>query len=239
MNKLITLLLLVIACLSCESNTAQEKGGNLDAAEFKKQIENSNDIQLVDVRTTQEFNDGHLKNAVLMNYNSPEFKSAIEALDKNKPTYVYCLSGGRSSGAVSIMKEKGFKEVYNLNGGILSWKKNNYPISGANEDSGISGMTRAQFDSMCNSNKPILFDFMAKWCGPCKALKPILDEIEKEYPEKVQVVSIDIDVHKTLAKELKIYNIPFMMFYKDGKHQTNIEGLTNKETLIETLGLNK
>ncbi len=232
-----TFLLMLIACLSCESNTAQEKGGNIDAAEFKNQIEQSKNIQIIDVRTPQEFNEGHLENAVLMNYNSPEFKTAIDILDKNIPTYVYCLSGGRSSGAVNVMKEKGFKEVYNLNGGILSWKKNNFPLAGAQAESIASGMTKAQFDSICNGPQPVLFDFMAKWCGPCKALKPILDEIESENPGKVKIISIDIDVHKTLAKELKIYNIPFMMFYKDGKLQTNIEGLTTKETLLDILGL--
>jgi rhodanese-related sulfurtransferase len=56
-----------------------------------------------------------------MNYNSDDFASQIEKLDKTKPVFVYCKRGGRSAGAAEILKEKGFTKVYNLDGGITAW----------------------------------------------------------------------------------------------------------------------
>lgn len=239
MNKITTVLFLLLAFFSCQTNTAQEKGGTIEATDFKNKIEAGGDIQIIDVRTPEEFAGGHLEGAILMNFNSSDFQKAIGTLDKNKPTYIYCLSGGRSGSAYNTMLDKGFKEVYNMKGGILSWKKNNFPLAGSSASNETGGMTKAQFDSICNGPKPVLFDFMAKWCGPCKALKPILNELENEYGNQFMVVPIDIDVHKELAKELKISNIPFIMFYKSGKLQVNIEGLTTKENLISSLELKK
>jgi rhodanese-related sulfurtransferase len=80
-------------------------------------------IQLVDVRTPQEWKKGTVKNALKINVTSDSFeKKALEKLDKKKPVYVYCRSGGRSKIASEILVEKGF-EVYNVEGGYLKWQE--------------------------------------------------------------------------------------------------------------------
>lgn len=76
---------------------------------------------MLDVRTPKEFKKGHIDGAKNMNYYDDDFDAQIEKLDKDKPVYVYCHSGGRSAKAMSLMKEKGFKEVYNLLGGYGAW----------------------------------------------------------------------------------------------------------------------
>ena len=75
---------------------------------------NNNDIYLIDVRTPQEYASQHIGNAVNIDINNSNFESQISSLDKNKPVYVYCLSGGRSAKAAQKMNELGFTEVYNL-----------------------------------------------------------------------------------------------------------------------------
>jgi thioredoxin 1 len=241
MNKFISLSLLVlfICCVSCETNSAQT-ASSLDVKAYRAQLTGEKSFQLVDVRTAEEFESGHLERAININYNGNDFEQQINALDKNKPTYIYCLSGGRSSAAMDVMTKKGFKQVINMKGGILEWKANQFPLeNNKNNTTGWIGMTKAAYDQLTQSKTPILFDFKAKWCGPCKQLSPILDDLAAEYKDKIKIIQIDVDENKSLADELKIRSIPFLIYYKNGKHTMNIEGLTDKKNLIKSLGLKK
>jgi rhodanese-related sulfurtransferase len=83
---------------------------------------------LVDVRTAEEFKDGHLENALNIDYYSNSFEDEINKLDKEKKVMVYCKSGGRSAGAVSVLKQNGFKNIVELDGGYLAWIKTKLPI---------------------------------------------------------------------------------------------------------------
>lgn len=77
---------------------------------------------ILDVRTPEEWAEGIISNATQINYYDEDFAAQIETLDKSKPVFVYCKSGGRSSSAAEILKEKGFSKIYNLDGGITAWK---------------------------------------------------------------------------------------------------------------------
>lgn len=79
------------------------------------------DYMLLDVRTPQEFRNGHIPGAVLLDIYDPEFKNKIEKLDKDKTYYVICRSGNRSGMACQVMHDMGFKDLYNLEGGMLDW----------------------------------------------------------------------------------------------------------------------
>lgn len=96
---------------------------NLTVAETEKLIQNQKKLVIVDVRTPEEFQAGHLPYAVLIDFRNPNFKSEIAKLSKNRPTLVYCRTGHRSGEAVKIMHEMGFKKVYNLVGGYVGWKR--------------------------------------------------------------------------------------------------------------------
>ena len=76
---------------------------------------------LLDVRTHEEYSEGHIEGALNLDIYDKQFSIELDKLDKTKPVYVYCKSGGRSSNASEIMKEKGFKEVYNLVGGYSGY----------------------------------------------------------------------------------------------------------------------
>ncbi|MEN8788210.1 MAG: rhodanese-like domain-containing protein [Flavobacteriaceae bacterium] len=81
------------------------------------------DVQLVDVRTPREYRSGHLGNAINIDfYKSREFVEAFEALNKEKPVYVYCRSGVRSAKAAYKLISMGFTKIYDLKGGILNWQ---------------------------------------------------------------------------------------------------------------------
>ena len=112
---------------SCGAQTSTNDTANPDqvakrisSAEFKKGITQEN-VQIVDVRTPEEVQDGKIEGSVNINFYDSNFKEQIAALDKGTPVYVYCRSGGRSSKAMQIMKEMGFKIIYELQGGFMNY----------------------------------------------------------------------------------------------------------------------
>lgn len=93
----------------------------VDAKEFSADIKSANSPQILDVRTPQEFNEQHIANATNIDWNGTTFEAQAKELDKDKPVYVYCKSGGRSAKASSKLAEMGFKNIIELDGGITKW----------------------------------------------------------------------------------------------------------------------
>ncbi|MDG1528908.1 MAG: rhodanese-like domain-containing protein [Polaribacter sp.] len=123
------LIFLFMGLISCNSQEKKETSFvNVNVEEFQKLI-STKGAQLIDVRTLGEYNSGHLKNALLIDYMSSDFKSkAFKGIDKSKPVLLYCASGGRSAKSAKMYKEAGFKKVYNLVGGFRAWKAKNLEI---------------------------------------------------------------------------------------------------------------
>ena len=101
----------------------------IDADAFEKGISDVENITLIDVRTPAEVEEGYIDGAILLNYNDPQFATKLAELNKETPTYIYCRSGGRSGNTAAILKDLGFKEVYDLKGGITEWEKQNKTIT--------------------------------------------------------------------------------------------------------------
>lgn len=124
--KVLSLVLLLIGVTSCLKN--QVEGVQvLDVSKYEKKMAQP-DVQLVDVRTPEEFAEGHLENAINIDITADDFDTKITALDKEKPVMVYCKAGGRSAKASSRLNELGFKNISDLEGGIINWNSENKPI---------------------------------------------------------------------------------------------------------------
>ncbi|MDL5050176.1 rhodanese-like domain-containing protein [Oscillatoria amoena NRMC-F 0135] len=83
---------------------------------------------ILDVRTSQEYSKGRIKDAILMDYYQRDFNARLATLDKNKPVFVYCASGVRSNSTAKKLIRQGFKEVYDLSGGLDAWVQSGKPI---------------------------------------------------------------------------------------------------------------
>lgn len=115
--------LLVVSCL----NQKQEGVVVASPEDFQEKIVSS-DVKLIDVRTHSEFSEGHIANATNIDVLQSDFKDKVANLDKEKPVLVYCKKGGRSAKAATILKEMGFKEITDLEGGFISWTKSGKEI---------------------------------------------------------------------------------------------------------------
>ncbi len=127
MKKLSLMILLAGFLASCGSKESQSTTNYaLDPEAFKAKIESG--AVLIDVRTVEEYADGHLTNSINVDFNNPAFKDNILILDKNKEYAVYCASGVRSGKAADLMRSEGFTSVFTLTGGIKTWKEKGLPV---------------------------------------------------------------------------------------------------------------
>ncbi len=102
---------------------------SLSAKAFSDKITNTPGATVLDVRTPEEFAGGHIAKASNVDWRSGHFEHQVMSLDKSKAVFVYCLSGGRSSSAAKKMRSMGFKEVYELDGGLNQWQAARLPIT--------------------------------------------------------------------------------------------------------------
>ncbi|MEQ9619796.1 MAG: rhodanese-like domain-containing protein [Deltaproteobacteria bacterium] len=87
------------------------------------------DFIILDVRTAEEYSDGHIENSLNLDYKSDSFKDEVGKLDKSKTYLVHCRSGRRSEAASKIMEETGFLNIYELDGGIKGWEETGFPVT--------------------------------------------------------------------------------------------------------------
>ncbi|MCE0523315.1 MAG: thioredoxin [Methylacidiphilales bacterium] len=100
----------------------------------------------------------------------------------------------------------------------------------------ISPVGADDFESeVLKADKLVIVDFWAEWCGPCKMIAPLLDEVAKELPGKVKIVKVNVDEQQQLAQQYGIYNIPTLLFFKDGTVREQVVGTAAKKVLVEKI----
>lgn len=248
MRIILGILVLITGLSSCRNQTeGADKNKETDNVslintslsedDFEKELSKSENPQLLDVRTPEEFKEGHLKGALNYNVNSGVFENEIANLDKKRPVLVYCLSGGRSAAAAEVLAGKGFSKVYNLAGGIMKWNAKNKPVEDGETISKTTGLTGNDFNNLINSEELVLVDYHAKWCKPCQLMAPMLADLAESNKDKLTLVKIDADENKALLKANGIEAIPVLELYKKGKRIWRHEGEISGAKLKEQTGL--
>jgi len=228
-RKIFTSISLLFALSSCGQNRT------INVDEFEEQLIVTKGEQLIDVRTEQEFEKYRIKSAKNIDFRSLNFRKEIENLDKNKPVLIYCLSGMRSRNALVVFQEAGFKNVYNLDGGINAWTKAGKPID--QDLSGKGELPSKEYETIISSKGYVLVDFYAPWCAPCKKMLPIVEVLAKNYSDKFKLLTIDFDQNRLLAKEQNITSVPCLIVFKDGKQIWSKNSEASREEIMKVLEL--
>jgi len=118
MKPFLALLFVAVSFAACSQQSKSFQ--NIDNKEFSELMNDSNTV-ILDVRTPEEFEQGHIPHATLINLRDPNFSQELDSLDQSKTYLVYCGTGSRSSKASALLGKKGFKNIYNLENGFNQW----------------------------------------------------------------------------------------------------------------------
>ena len=146
---------------------------------------------------------------------------------------MYCNTGWRSEKAAKILAENGYKNVYNLEYGIMDWELQNLPMA-VGPDAKPDTENKMEYEELARfieSGKPVFVDFYAPWCGPCRTMMPMVVELKTKDHGKINIVKVNVDASKKLVKELKIQGVPYLALYYNGKQVYSKNGLTRRDEL--------
>ena len=230
MKNILSFIVVTFLLVSCQGQTSKSVQ-TIDSKAYAEKLTTTENPQLIDVRTPREYEVEHLEKSTNIDWNGNDFTAKVEKLDKSKPVFVYCKVGGRSSQAANKLASLGFKEIYNLDGGIMKWdgKKT------SNDAATPKGMSVADFEKLINSDKKIIINFSAKWCAPCQKMKPYLIKMQEELKGKISLIRLDADENKSLMETMKLDELPVILIYDNGKETWRSLGYLSEEDLRKHL----
>lgn len=230
-SKIFSLVLISFLFINCQGQSKKEVQ-TVDVKTYSEKLNKIENPQLIDVRTPAEYAVDKINDAKNINWNGDNFVSEVEKLDKSKPVFVYCKVGGRSSQAANKLAELGFKEIYNLEGGIMKWNAAGMQKPTSKE---YVGMSNSDYEKLINSDKKVMVNFSAVWCAPCKKMKPYITKMQEDLKDKIKIVRLDADENKSLLENMKIDGLPTIIVYENGKETWRNIGFISEEDLKKQL----
>lgn len=233
MKNLILFLSAIVLFIGCSNAQLYQ---NVDSKAFSELIAAGKGIVL-DVRTPQEYSRGHIDGSTLISTNDPKFVDKVRLLQKDKPLYIYCLTGSRSRAVANYLSQNGYSKVYNLQRGIIEWNQMGYPISQSNmvAQSTSKVYSKTEFQNIVAKNSLVLVDFHAPWCAPCKKMAPDIEKLKQTYAGKATIKKVDVEVNKELQTAYGVQSIPGLVLFKNGQEIWRHTGGLNYNQLSDII----
>lgn len=193
---------------------AQKQSTTIPVESFYSKIKEQKNAQIIDARGPEEFALNHIHGAVNFNQKSENYTKSVAALDKSKPVFIYSIGAGRSVTLTHELLKNGFKEVYNLEGGIANWIGAGKPFYTSSK----SKLSLEEYKKIVADNNTVLVDIGSRYCGACKKVKPVLEKIRTQYGENLKIVEIDLEENPQIVVDLKTVKVfPTLILYQNGK----------------------
>ncbi|KAF2340890.1 thioredoxin domain-containing protein [Flavobacterium tistrianum] len=203
---------------------------SLSLDSFYSKIKSQKNPQIVDARTPEEFALNHIEGAVNFNLQSENYAQSVAKLDKSKPVFIYSIGAGRSVALEKELLKNGFSEAYSLEGGIANWIGNGKPFYSNLK----SKLSLAEFNKIIAENKTVLVDIGSKYCGACKKVKPVLENIRSEYSSNLKIVEIELEDSPQVIADLKTVKVfPTLILYQNGKIVFKKEGTNDLKNEVD------
>lgn len=232
MKKKLFLLFSSLALLIATPVLAQSdsKEGIISVLAFTTLLKAETSPQLIDARSPEEFALNHIPNAVNFNLQSEGYESLVKGLSTTKPVFIYSIANGRSVALATDLRKRGFTQVHVLDGGIGAWTGNGNPLITTAQ----KGLTLAEYNTIVASNKRVLVDIGSKFCGSCKKVKPILQELRKQHGDSLKIVEIELEESPQLIGALKtVTAFPYLILYEQGQVVLKRAGLTDLKQVLD------
>ena len=212
---------------------------HVNADKFQELIHSGEGV-ILDVRTPEEYSRSHIEGSTLINVADQNFVTKIALLQKDKPVYLYCLTGSRSAAAANYMAKIGFGELYNLQHGIMDWSRKGLTTVQSNATVASESMayTEQSFQQLIQSEKVVLIDFHAPWCAPCKNMSPVIEKLAEDFKGKAKVEKVDVEANDAITKAYQVQSIPGFILFKEGQKVWSHKGMISYDELSDLINNN-
>lgn len=223
-NALVTLVLLLSFAAFAQNQVT------LPLEAFYVKVKNQKKPQLIDARSPEEFAQNHIEGALNFNQDTEKYPQFVADLDKKQPVFIYSIGAGRSVVLANSLLQKGFSEVYTLEGGIAAW------IGGGKAfySNLKSKLSLAEYKKIIADSNTILVDIGSRFCGACQKVKPILETLRTQYGPNLKIIEIDLEESPQVIADLKEVKVfPTLLLYRNGKIILKKEGANDLKANVD------
>jgi rhodanese-related sulfurtransferase len=229
-----TLFILILAATSIY--LLLSKNDILDPQEFAEALKHRENTILIDLRSGDDFSNGHIFGATHIDYGKSTYKWRIAELDTKQDLFIYCKDGKRTKEAAVYLESQGFNSVTVLKGGVKAWLDEGFTLT-PEELIPDPKLTFESFSRMLDLEHLVIVDFYLPGDLNSRAIEPVLDELAITYDKKIKILRIDMDHYTYLAAEMEIEYPPTLQLYENGNLCIALEGVLNKKDIEDAFRL--
>lgn len=209
---------------------------SMNPSEFEKALRKSPEALLIDVRNINQYMNGHIKNARLIDYFNDDFKAYFEKnFNKNEKLFLYAQTENATADAGLYISELGYENVVILAGGFENWIINSKPYRSTNTSfNPLKIISKENYIQLLKDKKWTLAMFHEDYCEPCQELSKTITDLQEEIPE-FSYIKINSEMNDGLVEWLKIYKNPTLILYKDGIQYWRTTSIPDREKIKEHL----